>query len=199
MSGSPKAGASGKESSAGDAAGKKSPTKTRPATWLFLGGYALFVIVSLVVGFDTGKAIGRSLFDFLKEMVLIIPGAFMLIGLFEVWVPRSMIEKHLGDNSSLLSHLWVFLLAGTTVGGLYLAFPIAYAIRSKGAKLAVIFSYIGFSGVCRIPMTLFEISFLGARFTLVRYLTAIPLIIISSEILGTILERRGFTVTDPGK
>jgi hypothetical protein len=168
------------------------------ATWIFLAAYAAFVLGSFVFGFDTGKQVGTSLVDFVKEMIFIIPGAFILIGLFEVWVPRSMIERHLGNESSLLSHLWVFLLAGTTVGGLYLAFPVAYAIRSKGAKLSVIFSYVGFSGVCRIPMTLFEISFMGGQFTLIRYLVAIPLIILSSEILGSVLERKGFTVSEPG-
>ena len=177
---------------------KKNPNKRSTATWMFLGAYAMFVGISFMVDFETGKEIGTSLFDFLKEMVFIIPGAFILIGLFEVWVPRSMIEKHLGDESSLLSHLWVFLLAGTTVGGLYLAFPVAYAIRSKGAKLSVIFSYVGFSGVCRIPMTLFEISFMGAQFTLIRYVVAIPIIILSSEILGSILERKGFSISEPG-
>ena len=38
--------------------------------------------------------------------------------------------------------------------------------------MGVILAYLGFSGITRIPMTLFEISFLGAEFTLVRYLTA---------------------------
>ena len=121
---------------------------------------------------------------------------FILLGLFEVWVKRETVEKHLGEKSSFLSYLWVILLAGTTVGGLYLAFPVAYTIYKKGARLSVIFTYIGASAVCRIPMTTFEASFLGLKFTLVRLLVSIPLIIISSLIMEKFLAGRNFEIKE---
>ena len=61
-----------------------------------------------------------------------------------------------------------YWLAGTTVGGLYVAFPVASTLYRKGAKLSIIFTYIGASAVCRVPMMFFEASFLGIKFTLVR-------------------------------
>jgi len=63
--------------------------------------------------------------------------------------------------------------------------------------MGVILAYLGFSGITRIPMTLFEISFLGAEFTLVRYLTAVPLVVVSSWLLGRLLTARGFELRNP--
>ena len=46
-------------------------------------------------------------------------------------------------------------------------------------------------------MTLFEISFLGAEFTFVRYLVSIPLVILFSDRIGRYLEKRNYTLADP--
>jgi len=93
-------------------------------------------------------------------------------------------------------YLWGILLAGMTVGGMYLAFPVAHSLFKKGAKLSVIFAYVGFAGVCRIPMTMFELSFMGATFTAVRLGASIPLIVLVSLVMGKYLERRGYRVTE---
>ena len=127
-------------------------------------------------------------------MLKIVPIVFILIGLFEVWVKRETIEKHLGEESSWLSYVWAILLSSTTVGGLYVAFPIAAVLHHKGAKLSVIFTYVGCAAVCRIPMTVFEASFLGIKFTIIRLLVSLPLIIMSSVILGGILTKRNFVI-----
>lgn len=156
--------------------------------------FALFMAGSLLLRFQFGLTAGRRFLEFGSEMIKIVPFAFILIGLFEVWVPKHVVERHLGEQAGLRAHLWAILLAGTTVGGLYVAFPVAAALQRKGARLAFLFTYIGASGVCRIPMTLFEASFLGIEFTLIRYLVAVPLIVLSSELLGVYLQRRAFQI-----
>ncbi|MBN2195343.1 MAG: hypothetical protein JW751_21170 [Polyangiaceae bacterium] len=65
-------------------------------------------------------------------------------------------------------------------------------------EMAVVLSYVGASGVVRVPMTLFEMSFLGVEFALVRYAIAVPLLIVSSELLGSFLDRKGFEMRYPG-
>jgi uncharacterized membrane protein YraQ (UPF0718 family) len=157
--------------------------------------FALFLLYSLMADVGLGAAAGGQLLRFGGEMVQIIPFAFVLIGLFEVWVPARIVERHLGSGAGLRAHLWGILLAGTTVGGLYVSFPVAAALQHKGARLPFLFTYIGASGVCRIPMTLFEASFLGIEFTLMRYAIAVPLIVLSSELLGRWLEQRGFIIS----
>ena len=117
-------------------------------------------------------------------MLQILPAAFILIGLFEVWVKKETIEKHLGCNSGIKSYFWILLLAGTTVGGMYVAFPVSASLYKKGARISVLLAYLTSAAVFRIPMSIFEASFLGIKFTLLRLLISLPLIIISSEILG---------------
>ncbi len=171
--------------------------KRRRIGWIMLGaGFGVFVLLSLVTGFDTGKQMGRTFGATLLTMMTLLPCAFILIGLFDVWVKRETVERHLGKGSGLRGYLWSILLAGTTVGGLYLAFPVAYSLYKKGARLGVIFAFIGLAGVCRVPMSMFEASFMGAVFTVVRLVVSIPLIIFSAAVMGGILERYDYKITE---
>ena len=159
-----------------------------------VSGYFLFLIVSLLFSFNPGKEIGYNFISFSVDMLKILPGAFILIGLFEVWVKREMIERHFGEGSGFKGYLWGILLAGTTIGGLYVAFPVAYSLYSKGAKLSVIFTYLGAAAICRVPMTIFEASFLGIKFTAIRWLVSLPLVVITSIILGNYLTKRNYKI-----
>jgi uncharacterized membrane protein YraQ (UPF0718 family) len=158
--------------------------------------YVIFIIISWIFDFNVGKQLSLNFGSFALEMLKILPCAFILIGLFEIWIKKETIEKHLGEKSGIKGYLWGILLASTTVGGLYVAFPVAYSLYSKGAKLSVIFTYIGASAICRIPMTIFEASFLGIKFTAIRLLVAIPLVIISSILLGEYLRKRNYKIAE---
>jgi len=165
----------------------------------FIVLYFIFIVTSFVMNFQPGKQIGLNFATFAIEMLKILPCAFILIGLFEVWVKKEKVEKHLGEGSGMMSYFWVILLAGTTVGGLYVAFPVAYTLFKKGAKLSVIFTYLGASGICRIPMTIFEASFMGIKFSIIRLLVSIPLVIFSSILLGNYLEKRNYNIRMKGE
>jgi uncharacterized membrane protein YraQ (UPF0718 family) len=156
--------------------------------------YFLFIIVSFFYHYEVGEAIGKNFLTFALSMLKIVPVAFILIGLFEVWIKRETIEKHLGKDSSWIGFFWAIILSSTTAGGLYVAFPIAAVLFKKGAKLSIIFTYMGAVSVCRIPMTIFEASFLGIKFTLIRLLVSLPLIIVSSIVMGRILNKTHFKI-----
>ncbi|MCD6183037.1 MAG: permease [Thermovirga sp.] len=154
--------------------------------------YIAFLIFSFVKGFDLGKQVGINFLTFSVSMAKILPCAFVLIGLFEVWVKKETVEKHFGHKSGIRGYIWAILLGGTTVGGLYVSFPVAHSLYNKGAKLSVIFTYIGASAICRIPMTIYEASFMGIKFTAIRFLVSLPLVVLSSIALGAYLERRNY-------
>jgi len=145
--------------------------------------FAVFIILSFVFDFKMGIGIFENFYSFFLTMIKFIPAVFLLIGLFDVWVEKELIEKHLGEDSGIMAYLWAIILASTTVGGLYVAFPLAAAIYKKGATPRIIFTYLGAAAVCRIPMTLFEASYVGVKFTVLRWGISIPLIIISSIFL----------------
>lgn len=156
--------------------------------------YFAFVVFSFLFGYNPGKQIGHNFASFTLEMIKLLPFIFILIGLFDVWVKKEFIEKHLGKDSNFLSYLWAILLAGPIAGGLIAAFPVAYSLFQKGAKMSVIFTFISAAAVCRIPMTLFEASFLGIKFTMVRLLVSIPLVVVSSILLGNFLNSRDYKI-----
>ncbi|MEA2104839.1 MAG: permease [Candidatus Cloacimonadota bacterium] len=156
--------------------------------------YFGFLLISMRLNFYAGIKIGENSLNFFKGIIPLFPGVFILIGLFEVWVKRETVEKHFGKNSGFRGYFWGIILASTTVGGIFIAFPIAYSLHNKGAKLSVIFTYIGASATCRIPMTMFEASFLGIKFTLIRLCVSLPLIIITSIFLGNYLEKNKFQI-----
>ncbi|MFP4430879.1 MAG: hypothetical protein ACLFPV_06485, partial [Spirochaetaceae bacterium] len=160
--------------------------KRRRDRLLFLGLGAYAVVLAGLVYFEVpvGAEAARTLFSFTASMAAILPAAFVLIGLFEVWVPREVVERHVGEGTGTLSYIWAILLAGSTVGGIYVSFPVAYALRQKGARLSFVLAYITLSGVARIPMTLFEISTLGLPFTAIRYLVAVPLVVGIAHLWG---------------
>jgi len=161
-----------------------------------ISSYAIFVALSWTFGFDPGREVSHNFASFSLDMLRVLPCAFILIGLFEIWVKKETVEKYLGDRSGLKAYLWGVLLASTTVGGLYVAFPVAYSLYGKGAKLGVIFTYIGASAICRVPMTIFEASFLGIKFTAVRLLVAVPLVVVTSKLLGDYLQRRKYRIVE---
>ncbi|MDZ7722194.1 MAG: hypothetical protein U5R06_05040 [candidate division KSB1 bacterium] len=80
-----------------------------------------------------------------REMLMILPAVLILMGLFSVWISREMVVRHLGQTSGIRGVALALLFGATPTGPLYVAFPIAAALRHKGARLSniVIFSQPG--------------------------------------------------------
>ncbi len=156
--------------------------------------FLLFLLISQLSDVNFGKEVGSNFMNFSIDMMKFLPFVFILIGLFEVWVKRGTVEKHLGAGAGAKSYVWAILLGSTTVGAMIVALPVAYTLYGKGARLGVVFAYVGSAAVCRIPMTIFEASYLGVEFTLVRYAVSVPLIIIFSSLLGRYLEKSNYSI-----
>ena len=166
-------------------------------SWIKLAllvAYLAFITISTVIDFSPGKEIGSNFIFFWADLIKVLPFAFVLIGLFEVWVERKTVERHLGEESGVKGYLWAMVLSSITVGGVFVAFPVAYSLHKKGASLGVIFTYIGASAVCRIPMNLFELSFMGIKFTAIRLAVSLPLVILSSVLLGRYLKKQNYEI-----
>ena len=151
--------------------------------WTIL--FAIFIIGSLALSFDPGLKIYANFSEFFLEMITFLPLMFLLVGLFDVWIPKEKIEKHIGHGSGIGGTLWVILLATLQAGPLYGAFPVAYILSQKGASVRNIFIYLGVFSAMKIPMLTFEIGFLGLKFSILRTLFSLPIFIT----IGFIMER----------
>lgn len=125
----------------------------------------------------------------LKEMILVIPPIFLLLGLLDVWVPKETMVKYMGEDSGLKGILLAFLIGSAAAGPLYGAFPVAAVFMKKGVKFSNVLIFIGAWSTTKIPMLLFEISALGAKFALTRLLVDIPGIILIAYVLCTFMDR----------
>lgn len=164
---------------------------------LFLVLLGTLIGASYIWDIGWGYLAGANLWANLWEMLKIVPPSFILIALFDVWVKREHVESQLGTSSGIRGYLWAVLLAGVSVGGVYVMFPLAASLHRKGASLRIVFAYLGFAGVCRIPMMLFEASYLGPLFTVLRLTTAIPLAGLLGALLGAALEKKQYKISQP--
>jgi Predicted permeases len=131
------------------------------------------------------QASARNTVGFLAEVLGIVPSVMLLMGLLEVWVPRALIEAHLGPGSGPRGAALAMLLGTAAAGPLYAAFPMALSLRNKGARTANIAIFLGAWATIKIPMLLMESSFIGLRFALLRLAFTAPGILL----VGWLMER----------
>ncbi len=103
------------------------------------------------------------------EMLSIIPPIFILLGLLDVWVQRETMIKWMGEKSGFKGMFIAFFLGSAAAGPLYAAFPIAGVLLKKGSKLSNVLIFIGAWSTTKIPMLLFEVSSMGWKFMLTRF------------------------------
>ncbi len=171
---------------------KKFWKKYRPYMWIVL--FIIFITVSFTLGFQPGKDIAVSFKNSLIEMITFIPVLFIIVGLFDVWVPKEKIQRHIGQDSGIKGIAIVVLLAMLQAGPLYGAFPVAYMLWKKGASIKNIFIYLGAFTSLKIPMLGIEIAYLGIRFTLARTLVSLPLFIGIGYLMEWYLKDKNFEV-----
>jgi uncharacterized membrane protein YraQ (UPF0718 family) len=135
---------------------------------------------------DAVTTIGYSL----REMLLVIPPIFVLLGLMDVWVPREMLIRYMGRGSGLKGTLIAFALGSLAAGPLYAAFPIAAVLMRKGSSFFNVAVFIGAWSTTKVPMFLFEYAALGGPFALTRLAANIPAILLIALVLSRVNRER---------
>jgi uncharacterized membrane protein YraQ (UPF0718 family) len=121
----------------------------------------------------------------LKEMLLVLPPIFIILGLLDVWVPRERMIRLMGEGSAWRGILLAFFLGSAAAGPLYAAFPVAQVLLNKGASMRNVLILLGAWSTTKIPMLMFELTSMGARFTLTRLVIDLAGILI----IALLLER----------
>lgn len=158
--------------------------------------YRGFILVGLLlIGLSfINQELGKSVFDTttyqLREMILIIPPIFILLGLLDIWVPKQTMVKYMGEGSGLKGIFLALFIGSAAAGPLYGAFPVAAVFMKKGVKFSNILIFLGAWSTTKIPMLLFEFSSLGVPFALTRLLVNLPGIIIIAAILEKLMSQK---------
>ncbi len=157
--------------------------------------FSLFAGYSVYTDYLPGLEILKgNVRTFITELISMLPLMFILIGLFDVWLPKEKVQKHIGAGSGIKGSLLVALLAFMQAGPLYAAFPVAYTLWKKGCSRFNIFIYLGAFSTLKIPMLMFEIGFLGVKFSLLRIVLTMPAVIAIAFIMDRYYAKKSFEI-----
>lgn len=134
--------------------------------------FILVIAVDMIILFKNAKLgalIFRSTYMNFIQMLGIIPPIFLLLGLFDIWVPKETIIRFMGQKSGIKGILLSVFLGAAAAGPLYGAFPVAAVMMKKGAAFSNILIFLGAWSTLKIPYTLFEVSYLGTTFAVTRW------------------------------
>jgi len=149
---------------------------------------SIILILILLLNKELGLKAIRISGNSLKEMIFMLPPIFILMGLLDVWIPREIMIKYMGEESGIVGIVLAFLFGSAAAGPLYGAFPIAAVFMKKGVKFTNVLIFIGAWSTTKIPMFLFEMASLGSKFAITRLLVDISGIIIISYLLASTIS-----------
>lgn len=130
-------------------------------------------VIFIVIGYFKGanqhiEGLKLSL-NMAIETLPLLMFAFILAGMFQVFMPKDIVFKWLGRESGLRGIIVGTLLGGLCPGGPYVSLPIIAGLLRAGASfptcVAFLTSWLLWS-LGRLPI---EVGILGWRFTLVRF------------------------------
>ena len=182
-------------------ASQGAPVKKTPKQWLADYRWVLIIALAdlLVWVFWPAQAAPmiRNTWDYLVEMVVILVPVAVLMGLFEVWVPKQLIGKYLGRESGWKGILLALLFGTAPTGPLYAAFPIAAMLLKKGASPLNVVVFLNTWAAINIPQLLVETKVLGPSLMLVRLALTAPSAILMGWLIQKGIERTGGLDLDP--
>lgn len=158
----------------------------------------VFIITTALVSFfpEKQEAVKAASWKFFIEMIWILPGVMILMGLFMVWVPKELVEKYLGKTSGIKGFSLSILFGALPTGPLYVAFPLAASLIEKGARISNIIIFLSAWACIKVPQEMVELQFLGPRFMAARLILTIVFVVFMGIFIEKIIDR---TTKEPGK
>ena len=148
---------------------------------------AIAIILTLVFPNKRGTVITASR-KFFYEMILILPAVMILMGLFNVYVPKEIVVKYIGETAGIKAIFIGLLVGSLPTGPLYIAFPMASALIKKGAKISCIIAFLSAWACIKIPQEMIELQFLGLKFMLLRLTLTIVFVITMGLLIEQIIK-----------
>ncbi len=164
-----------------------------PGISTMLKKYRFAIGLALVIAaiYFINRSVGTEAFDIsvsnTKEMLSLLPPVFILVGLLDVWVPKETIIRYMGEDSGWKGILMALFLGSAAAGPLYVAFPITALLLRKRARLAYILFFLGVWSTTKLPILLYEISYMGLKFTAIHVAVGLPFFLLFSMIIEKVM------------
>jgi len=152
--------------------------------------FALIGVLGIVDYTLVPIALNNTL-DQIISMLLIVPPIFLLIGLFDAWVPRQTVIALMGNDSGVRGMALAFLLGAFSAGPIIAAFPLALVMIKKGARYANVMFFLMVWSSLKLPIVFFQITQLGFSFAML--INAIMFVVF---IAGALLSEKVFNDDD---
>lgn len=127
------------------------------------------------------------------DLKLIVPQVLLGVSvgaLFSIVVPKALIARHLGEQSGLGGLVKATVFGAVMPGGPVTSFPLVVALGRSGAAVGPLIAFlVGWAAIGLHRMMVWELPFMGGDFALLRFLSALPLPILSG-LTATWLARR---------
>jgi uncharacterized membrane protein YraQ (UPF0718 family) len=111
-------------------------------------GYVLFAATLIVAAIilwifpNRVSTAATTTWNYFLEMIMILPAVMVIMGLFSVFVSKELVVKYMGKASGIKGILLAIFFGMLPTGPLYVAFPLAVALRSKGASISNIVIFL---------------------------------------------------------
>lgn len=149
--------------------------------WVFLlATIPAFVVLVILFRGNKGSKATHVSWEYFKEMAIILPAVLVIMGLVTVWVEKDLIVRFLGEGSGMKGIVLSFILGSIPMGPLYIAFPLAYVLLKKGARVANIVIFLSAWACIKLPIEIVEFQFMGWKFALARYLATLVVVVVMS-------------------
>ena len=175
---------------------------------LFVAGFGrsfwLFFLFAIISGFVCYYVKGSAVFEnaILKDLHLLtsaiprIIAAVSIAGLIWAILPADKLTQYIGRDQGIKSLIVALVVSILTPGGPSAAYPLLAVLGVAGADRGVLVTYItGWSMLGLQRILVWDIPFMGAEFSITRFLVCLPLPIIAGLIARKIPMK--LTLNDP--
>ncbi|MGV6875074.1 permease [Pseudochelatococcus sp. B33] len=158
----------------------------------------LFLALSVVAGLACyavkgADAVGGRLTEAGYRVVSLLPHlvlGLMIAAAVTVLVPRERVARWLGEESGLKGLAIASFIGAIMPGGPFASFPLVFALAQAGADAGALIAFlIAWAAIGVNRLVIWEIPFMGFEFSLLRFVSSLPLPVIAG-VLARLLCRR---------
>lgn len=152
-----------------------------------LASVIILVVYAFIDISITFKALENTWSQILS-MLMIVPPIFILIGLFDVWIPREKVIDLMGENSGVKGMVLAFFLGAFSAGPTIAAFPLAMIMIKKGAKYSNVVFFLMVWSSLKIPIVFYQVTAIGLKLSVIINVTMIIVFIIGAWVTNKIIN-----------